>query len=276
MTMPQAEAPATSFADATAIVSLSGSAASVAVAADWGYRGHPNGGYLLATLLRATAAVTGRDDIVTASCQFVRSPQPGPASVLVETVRAGRRVAQLRAVMVQAGATVLEAIVTCPPRPAPPGPRPGAPVPLPDIAACLRVEPRGAADGIAHRVHVHYDPETAPRYPLRSDGPARIGGWVTLADGAAPDWYAAVLAADALPPTVRNRGVAGWTPTLHSTVTFRADPAPGPLAVIQTARQIDADLFDEDIEVLDNRGVLVLQARQVSIVQNSSRTKAGN
>ena len=85
-----------------------------------------------------------------------------------------------------------------------------------------------------------------------------------------------MLAADALPPTVRNRGVAGWTPTLHNTVTFRADPAPGPLAVIQTARQIDADLFDEDIEVLDACGVLVLQAHQVSIVQNSSRTKAGN
>jgi hypothetical protein len=274
MTMAETEAAATSFADATAVVSRSGSTASVRIADDWGYRGHPHGGYLLATLLRATAAVTGRGDIVTASCQFVRSPQPGPADVLVETVRAGRRVAQLRSVMVQSGATVLEAIVTCLPRPQ--GPRAGAPVPLPDIAGCLLLEPRSAAAGIAQRVHVHYDPATAPRYPLRSDGPARVSGWVTLADGAAPDRYAAVLAADALPPTVRNRGVGGWTPTLHNVVTFRADPAPGPLAVIQTARQIDADLFDEDIEVLDATGVLVLQARQVSIVQNSSRTKAGN
>ena len=68
MIMPGAEALATSFADATAIVSRSGSTASVRIADDWGYRGHPHGGYLLATLLRATAAVAGRDDIVTASC----------------------------------------------------------------------------------------------------------------------------------------------------------------------------------------------------------------
>jgi Thioesterase-like superfamily len=267
------EAAASTFSQATASLVVDERRASIRIDQAWCYHGHPHGGYLLATLLRATAAVAHRDDIITATCQFARSPRPGPAEVSVDAVRVGRQVAQLRSTMSQDGAVVLDAAVTCLTRQSPPGRLPGT-IPLPLPHGCRAVEPRTVAPGIAQRVTVRYDPAGAPSYPLRTDGPPRISGWVSLTDGAEPDRYVAVLAADVLPPTVRNFGVAGWTPTLHSTVTFRADPAPGPLAVVQTARQIDTDLFDEYIEVLDSQGVLVVQAHQVSVIRAASASRA--
>jgi hypothetical protein len=256
---------APSFDHASATIAVQGDRGTVSIDRNWGYHGHPNGGYLFATLLRATSAVAGRADLVTAACQFVQSPEPGEAHVVVQTVRAGRRVAYLRSRLVQSGAVVLDALVTCADRSAAAA-RAGGPIDLPPIDGCITVAPRAEVAGIAHRVGVHYHPDFVPRSPLPTDGPPHFRAWVTLADGGLVDRYAAVLAADVLPPTIRNFAVKGWTPTIHNVVHFRAEPAPGPLAVFQTSRQPESDLFDEDIEVYDGNGVLVLQARQVSLV----------
>ena len=60
----------------------------------WGLDdGRLNGGYQLSVALRALAGEVPLPDPVVASASYLRPAMPGPARVLTEVVRAGRRLA---------------------------------------------------------------------------------------------------------------------------------------------------------------------------------------
>lgn len=88
--------------------------------------------------------------------------------------------------------------------------------------------------------------------------------WFGLADGREPDPLALLLAVDALPPTAFELGLHGWVPTLELTVHVRALPAPGPLRVAITTRNLAGGHLEEDAEVWDSDDRLVAQSRQLA------------
>ena len=67
----------------------------------------------------------------------------------------------------------------------------------------------------------------------------------------------------------RQMGLTGWVPTVELTVHVRCRPAPGPLRVSITTRNLAGGFLEEDAEVWDSAGRLVAQSRQLARVRLS-------
>lgn len=230
----------------------------------WSIGGKPHGGYLLRSLV-APLLTEEHPHPLAVSAHFLRSPDPGLASVETETLRSGRRVSQHRSRLVQNGACV-EALVSTGMLAADAEPfwsRTGPPE-MPPIEECVRgtVEPiPGFRIGHLAFVDVRSDPAHFGIGPTLSEGLVRA--YVQMAD-APTTVLDLVLLADALPPVPLAMGLPGWVPTVELTVLVRAIPAPGVLIAEQRARVMQDGWIDEDCDIWDSRGRLVCQARQLA------------
>jgi hypothetical protein len=242
----------------------------------WTIGDKPNGGYLLATIARAAvatvAAVEGPDHphAVSASAGYVGPPALGPAQVHSEVLRRGRGMSQVRARLVQDGATRVEASFTLGrlrPEAEPWWGGEAAPA-VPDVDHTGRTPtagPGGVRLPIMDLVDIRLDPATAGFALGRPSGRGELRALLRFADGRAPDPLALLYAVDALPPaTFDLGGTTGWVPTLSLTAYVRALPAPGPLVVRQRAGLVEARTVDEVCDVWDSRGRLVAQATQLA------------
>ena len=95
-------------------------------------------------------------------------------------------------------------------------------------------------------------------------GKGEMRAWFGLADGRDADPLSLLLAVDALPPTAFELGLSGWVPTVELTVHIRCRPAPGPLRVSITTRNLAGGFLEEDAEVWDSADRLVAQSRQLA------------
>ena len=223
----------------------------------WAIGGKTHGGYLLR---EAVAAALGDADPLTVSALFLHSPDPGAATVEVETLRQGRRVSHHRVRLVQADTLCLEALVTSgtlhsdaeaywgdAPSPA-----------MTPVDDCLRAtsEPLPGVR-VGHLDFVDVRASTLDRRP------GRVTAWLRMAD--APTTTLDLLAlADALVPVPLDMGVPGWFPTLELTVHLRGRPADGWLVAEQTSQLMQDGWFDEDCRIWDSRGRLVCQSKQLA------------
>ncbi|MFG2524957.1 thioesterase family protein [Streptomyces sp. NPDC048527] len=262
-----------SFAEATAVDEVDEGCFAAHIAPEWGFRGKPNGGYLMALAARAALAATGRAHPQAVTGSFVRTPNDGPAVIRVETLKSGRQVTHVRAVVHQQGEAVLDSLIVLGDRPEVRAVWTGVPDPLPaPFDECVPVPRKPGRVGLLERLDIRYDPaaspargQTAPSAAGRR-AEARIRAWVGFADGSAPDALAALLAADVLPASVQNIGRPGWAPSVQMSTYVRALPGPGPLAVCVAGRLLDDRWFDEVADVYDVNGVLVAQGRQLALV----------
>jgi acyl-CoA thioesterase len=233
----------------------------------WSIGGKPHGGYLL----RHAVAPVLTDDHphpLAVSAHFLRSPDPGPASIEVETLRTGRRVSQHRTRIVQ-GETCVETLVTS--GSLDPDAEPfwsAAPPPeLPPLADCFAMpaEPSSRLRiGFLDFVDVRADPATVGfARRTTSSTPGSIRAHLQMKEGGSSPLDLLVLA-DALPPVTFDLGVPGWVPTVELTVLIRAVPAPGWLVAEQRAQLLEDGWLDEECSIWDARGRLVCQARQLA------------
>ncbi|ARX86612.1 hypothetical protein SMD44_06084 [Streptomyces alboflavus] len=132
-----------------------------------------------------------------------------------------------------------------------------------------RRRPARAARGpgssaIADRLWLKLDPSTLGWALGQPSGKGEMRAWFGLADGRDADPLSLLLAVDALPPTAFEMGLSGWVPTIELTVHVRAKPAPGPLRVAITTRNLAGGFLEEDAEVWDSADRLVAQSRQLA------------
>jgi acyl-CoA thioesterase len=285
------------FARASAVTRAGDGRYAAAVDGGWGVGRAANGGYLLAIAVRAGLDALPHPHPVAVSGHFLRPPADGPAAVEVERLRAGRTVSSARARLVEPAGVVLEVLLSAADL-ATGAERPAwslAPMPaMPPPDECANGDPdlpSGVRVGLLDHVDVRLDPATARpiRRPAPSargpdepapasaadedpadenppDEPVEYRAWVRLADGVEPDPLVALLAADALPPTLFRLGAFGWAPTVELTFLLRGLPAPGWLAVRTRTERVAGGWFDENAEVWDSAGRLVGQARQLARV----------
>ncbi|MFE7763664.1 thioesterase family protein [Streptomyces sp. NPDC057438] len=245
------------------------------LSAGWTIIGAVNGGYLLAVLGRALADALPHGDPFTISAHYLTASQPGPAVVRTDVVRAGRTLSTGQASLFQyddAGREVerirvlasygdLDALpddvrTTATPPAIPPveqcfGPQ-DAPGPVPGGSA------------ITDRLFLKLDPATLGWALGAPSGRGEMRSWFGLADGRDADPFSLLLAVDALPPTAFEMGLEGWVPTVELTVHVRCRPAPGPLRVAITTRNLAGGFLEEDAEVWDSADRLVAQSRQLA------------
>ncbi|MEU8653787.1 thioesterase family protein [Streptomyces sp. NPDC048737] len=250
------------------------------LSAGWTIFGAVNGGYLLAVLGRALADALPHGDPFTVTAHYLSASRPGPAVVRTETVRAGRTVStgqaslfqyddngrEVERIRVLASYGDLGAL----PDDVRTSARPPA---FPPIGRCFGPEdgPAPAPDAdqqpIAERLMLKLDPSTVGWALGQPSGKGEMRAWFGLADGRDADPLSLLLAVDALPPTAFDLGIAGWVPTIELTVHVRCRPAPGPLRVSLTTRNLAGGFLEEDGEVWDSEDRLVAQSRQLARVR---------
>ena len=234
-----------------------------------------NGGYLLALLGRALGDALPHPDPFSVSAHYLTASQPGPAVIRTETVRTGRTLSTGQASLFQyeEDGTEVERIrvlatygdldtlpddvrTTAKPPAIPPqehcfGPSDG-PAPIPGSSA------------ITERLDIRLDPTTVGWAIGAPSGKGEMRGWFGLADGRDADPLSLLLTVDALPPTSFELGLTGWTPTVELTTHIRCRPAPGPLRVSITTRNLAGGFLEEDADVWDSADRLVAQSRQLA------------
>ncbi len=257
----------------SAVTAVTGTGAPGQFAADvdprWTIGGKPNGGYLLAMLARAALTTTAQQHVIAASAHYLHSPEPGPVSVAVEVLRAGRAASQVRARLRQNDQPCVEALLTIgtldrDSKPYWDGvPSPGAAGQAESIRLPAR-SPTGIPVTIMSQVDLRLDPHTFGWADGRPSGTGELRGWLELAGGEDFDPTSLLYAVDALPPATFDIEATGWVPTLELTAYVRALPAPGPVCIQQKAQLIDAQRVDESCTVWDSTGRLVAQATQLA------------
>ncbi|WP_185972943.1 thioesterase family protein [Aeromicrobium piscarium] len=229
--------------------------------------GKPNGGYLLAAMLRGVAdEVPEAGDPLVAEISYLRSPAVGEAELDTEVLRSGRRVQTATARLDQEGAQVAQAVVNF-----------GvhgdgarredfaeAPI-LPEPDSCLDPIAEGMPpDGIFGQVE--YRLPTAPGWATGApSGDPTVTLWQRLRGGREIDFPALALLCDSFAPAVMEIGENG-SMTVQLTVHLRRLPAPGWIATRLFTRHVSGGYHEEDCELWDSDGNLVAQSRQLAIL----------
>jgi hypothetical protein len=237
---------------------------------EWTVDGKPNGGYLLAAMGRAAAAVSPHVHPVATSAHFLRPAEPGPADISVEILRSGRSITQLRAALSQGGRGCIEALITAGTLDPHAEPNWSAVIPQPGVEAfddCVRLPPRspsGLPVPIMAQSDLRLEPGSLAFAAGRPSGRGELHGWLQLPAGESFDPVALLYAVDAPPPATFEIVTTGWVPTLELTVYVRAFPAPGPVRFLQKAELIDGGRVNQYCWVWDGTGRLVAQGTQLA------------
>lgn len=258
------------FDDETRLTALGDGAFEGQVAADWSIGSNPNGGYLLALAAKSIAALTPEHpDPLSITVHYLR---PGlgsqPFRIHAQVLRSGRQLSTCRATLMQDDSARIEVMAAFGNLGA------GAPAviepPAPAIAPPEQCIPRsGDQQGIKLPIMDRLDIRLHPdEVQTKVGGRAQITGWIRFKDARAPDPIAALLFADAFPPSVFGRiGATGWVPTVELTVHLRRRPAPGwILGQFRTGDLADGRMI-EDGTLWDANGRLIAQSRQLALVR---------
>jgi Thioesterase-like superfamily len=236
----------------------------------WTIGGKPNGGYLLAMLGRAAMWNGTHPHVIAASAHYLRSPDPGPIAIEVETLRTGRSATQVRTRMAQGEVSCVEALMTVSGFEA--DTRSDWDAGLPKVSpvgweGCERlvpVLPTGQPVAILEQVEVRLEPGTRAFTEGQPSGRGELRGWLALPDDEEFDPISLLFAVDAFPPATFDIQFTGWVPTLELTAYIRALPVPGPLQIVQRAQLIAAERVDQVCYVWDSAGRLVAQGTQLA------------
>lgn len=242
----------------------------------WTVGDKPNGGYLLALLGRAARA-TGREEgsptweIVSSAITYLRPPELGPATLVATVLRRGRTAAQVRAVLRQHDADIVESTNVLAELTERASTRYDAVEPLaaPGPEECVQLPPRipgGVEVGVMQVTDLRLDPATLPfgDSPAPSDARAELQGWTRFADGREPDPLSLLYFNDAIPPATFRIGSTGWVPTLQMSAYVRARPVAGWLGIRMTANLVADGMVDETCVLWDSSGQVVAQASQLA------------
>jgi hypothetical protein len=233
----------------------------------WHVGGKLHGGYMLGVVGQATLADDPHPDLLAISANFLRTPTPGPAQMLIDRGRTGRRIGYVRVVLRQQDQHILDAVVTTGTLTAEqPVWSEHSMVGLPDPDDCVTIPDRGPGGfvvGIAAVQEARFDPRM-PWLSGRADGAPEMRAWVRFRDGRDADSLSLAFFADSLPPVTFGQGRFGWAPTVHMSVLVRARPAPG-WCQVQMKGGLEAGGFlDEAVQIWDSTGRLGAHGHQLA------------
>jgi acyl-CoA thioesterase len=229
--------------------------------------GKPNGGYVLATMLRGLRDEMEADDPMVAAVTYLSSPTPGPAELRTSTIRMGRRVQTGSASLWQGERRVAELTASFGPRGDGPSTELGAPPLLPSPDRCADPRDHGMpAEGLFARVD--YRLASTPGWAAGTpSGDPSTELWQRLHGGREIDFAALALLCDSFVPPVLELG-DGYqqSMTVQLTVHLHRLPRPGWVATRVSTRHVVDGFHDEDCELWDEDGNLLAQSRQLAIL----------
>lgn len=233
-----------------------------AKAARRAYCGHPDG-----HPDAAIAETTGHP--IAVSVNFLSAPDPGPVRLRTTVRKRGRRIGLVDVELLQGERSCVRAAVTLGGLEHDGQPlmssraltglmSPEPPTGLPAIGPG---HPAAEINNLARGCHIHPQIEETV-----VDGRAPVfRAWVRPRAEPVDELFALVCGDISLPICFAV-GRHGWAPTVQLTAYLRGLPAEGWLRVVCTAAEIGRDWFDEDHTVIDSRGRIVVQTRQLALL----------
>lgn len=239
-----------------------------------------HGGVMLALCANAarTALRGGQDhpgtngvEPIAVSGSFLWAPDPGPQRVTATIRKRGRRVNLVDVELSQGDRVAVHAVITLAELETDDAPllsdNPVIPLMTPEPPPGL--DPIGPGHPMADIVHLargcDIRPSLTTMQPRSDGGPPVIEYWVRPRD-CAPDVLFALVCGDVSAPVTFGVNRFGWAPTVQLTAYLRAVPADGWLRVLCTTMQIGHEWFDEDHVVVDAKGHVIVQSRQLAMV----------
>lgn len=229
----------------------------------------PNGGYILALMLRGLAAQMvaggGSGNPMVASITYFKACSPGPGELHTSILRNGRRVQTGEATLMQGGVKMAHVVASFGDRSDGRNHELGSPPDLPAPKDCF--DPwAGKPTGMSIADRLDYRVTTAPGWAQgKPSGDPTAEAWMRLTGGKDTDVFALALFVDAYAPPVFELGNFPSL-TIQLTVHFHGAPAPGWIATRLTTRHVIDGHHDEDCELWDSTGRLVAQSRQFAML----------
>lgn len=262
----------TQFDNETRLQSAGNNGFSGQVYPEWSIGANPNGGYLLALAMTALRQQAPQHpDPLSVTVHYLRPGLAGQTCrVDAPVLRTGRTLTTGRATLEQEGTARLEVLAALGDLGAGSAPvlaMPAPTIPPPEHCMARSGQQQGVDLPLMSRLDIRLHPDEAD---AGAAGRAQVTGWIRFRDGREPDTLAALLFADAFPPSVFGLlGMVGWVPTVELTVQVRRRPAPGwMLGQFRTQDLSDGRLI-EDGALWDSQGHLVLQSRQLALVRQA-------
>lgn len=263
------------FSEASAVTRVSPGVYTADIQPDWDIFGVTNGGYLLATAVRAMGEEAPGRTLAGVSARFINPNRADPITIEVDTLKVGRSLSTLTAAVTTEGKPLITAsasfsdgsnenrgsalVVSEPPD-------------LPPVEDCVRLLPTSDAPlppPFSGQVGCYLHPEDVAQFGQAQERPPVMRGWFRLLDDELLDPVGLVLASDGFPPAIFNSGLpVGWTPTVDLTVHIR-NPGPHEWLRCQfVTRFVTGGWLEEDGEFWDLDGNLVAQSRQLALLAN--------
>lgn len=241
----------------------------------WSAPRGPNGGYLMAFVLRAMLAELDDPDKAPRSltCHYASPPQEGPIHVDVVVQRVGRAMTTMTATLSQDGRPCVLAIGAF-----------GVDLataltyddhPMPQVRAPEELRSTPYVEGVTPPILQHLDTRGAlgPRLFSEADV-ARTGGWIGLKHPEPVDVVAVAFYTDGWIPAPYTRlSAPSPAPTIDLTVHFRhrvpvagVDPLE-PLLIEVTSSASAEGYSEEDTRLWTRDGTLVAQSRQLALLR---------
>lgn len=226
--------------------------------------GKPNGGYILAAMLRGLREEMQADEPMVAAVTYLASPETGAAELRTSSVRKGRRVQTGGASLWEGDRHIAELLASFGPRAGGLTQELGTPPDLPAPDDCVDPRSEGLSGGIFDRVD--YRLASRPGWvDGKPSGDPTFELWQRLAGGREIDMPALAFLCDSYAPPVYEIGVL-QSMTVQLTVHLHRRPSAGWLATRLQTRHVVNGFHEEDCELWDQQGNLVAQSRQLAIV----------
>jgi len=238
------------------------------LSANWNIGSNSNGGYAMASVLRALRELTAQPDPISVTTHYLRPVQGGGVGRIEATlIRSGRTMATARGTLSQDGRERLvviaafgdvEAEVGIGPEM---GPKPPE---LPAVEDCI---PRGKLKQgvelpLLSRVDCVLHPDCA-----QAGERAVIEGWIRFSDGADPTTLSLPCFVDMFPPSLTALvGNTGWVPTIELTIHIRRAPKPGWLRARFECDDLHKGRMIETGALWDSSGAIVARSRQIGLL----------
>lgn len=229
--------------------------------------GKPNGGYILAAMLRGLGEEMEADEPMVAAITYLASPETGAAELRTTALRRGRRVQTGEAALWEGDRHIAQLLASFGARTGGRTLELGTPPALPAPDDCL--DPRmedGALPAGSIFDRVDYRVPNRPGWlDGKPSGDPTAEIWQRLAGGREIDLAALAFLCDAYAPPVLEIGEF-MSMTVQLTVHMHRRPVPGWIATRLTTRHVINGYHEEDCELWDEAGNLVAQSRQLAIL----------
>lgn len=233
---------------------------------NWSINGIPNGGYLMAVATTSILKQLPGNTTPIITANFLSRCSQGEAVVHVENLISSKQFDRYQIGVYQNGKQRVCVLGTLTNSENQNGfiRYEASPPVMPPPEQCLPMENR-PEHTIFDRVELRLDPATAGWITGRLASTSELRGWIRFFDGRMMDYPALLLMADAFPPPVfASQGSVAWVPTIELSVNIRQLPSPGWLKGVFRTRFITGGLLEEDGQIWDETGDLILISRQIA------------